>query len=205
MTPTNPPRTDPRQSWAVTRALIRSDFARLLPMMNGPTLAKKAFWFLLPSFQGLLLYRVSRYMYLAGWRNCANLLHLFSLYATRIDIPPRTALGGGCLLGHPPIVLCGRIGDRFTFNGLGGIGGGFGSEDIGGGAGLPMIGDDVTVAFKASVLGPVRVGNNTRVGPGALVTRDVPAGSLVLWDRPRVLRAEPAAAVGSGEEAGALP
>lgn len=63
--------------------------------------------------------------------------------------------------------------------GDGGIGGGFDSNDIGGGPGLPVVGDDVMMAFRSMVLGPVRIGNGTRIGPSAQVMRNVPANSVV--------------------------
>ena len=94
------------------------------------------------------------------------------------EIPPSTEIGSHCLLGHAPISLNGRIGARFTFYGNGGIGGGFGEEDIGGGPGLPVIGDDVVMAVRSMVLGPVHIGNGAKLGPSCTVMRDMPPGSV---------------------------
>lgn len=188
--PTAPPAQDTPLRWAQTRALIRSDFARLLPLMGErPTLPRKVFWFLLPTYQGLLLYRLYRHAYLRGWRNLANAMFLASQYITRVDIPPATSIGGGCLLGHCPVVLCGRVGENFTHMGDAGIGGGFDSRDIGGGPGLPVIGDNVVMAVKSIVLGPVRVGDGARLGPATTVMRDVPAGAVVAAPLSRISRA----------------
>lgn len=183
-----PPKDAPLR-WAETRALIRQDFQRLIPLMGDRvSLPKKIFWFLLPSYQGLFLYRLYRHAYLRGWRNLANLVFLLSQYVTGVDIPPSTSLGGGCLIGHCPIVLCGRIGSNFTLMGDGGVGGGFDNRDIGGGPGLPVIGDDVVMAIKSIVLGPVHVGNGARLGPGSTVMRDVPAGAMVAAPLSRITR-----------------
>lgn len=195
-----PPKDQPL-SWAQTRALMRRDFARVLPFMgDSASLPRRLFWFFLPTFQGLFLYRLSRHAYVNGWRNLAQLLFVFNQYATRIDIPPSTSIGGGCLLGHSPVILCGRIGENFTMMGMGGIGGGFDDKDIGGGPGLPVIGDNVVFAFRAIVLGAVRVGDGARLGPTSTVMRDVPPGGVVAAPASRITRGSDDTAAGGGAE-----
>ncbi len=186
---TPPDRAEAPLSWAQTRHNIRRDYDRVLGAMGeGVSLPKKLFWFLLPTFLGLFMYRLSRHAYVNGWRNLARLLSLVNSYLTRIEIQPTTSIGGGCLLGHSPVALCGRIGENFTFMGYGAVGGGFDSRDIGAGPGLPVVGDNVVIAIHAVVLGAIHIGDGVHVGPGTMVTFDVPAGGLVLWDRPRVIR-----------------
>ncbi|WP_213954185.1 hypothetical protein [Variovorax sp. dw_954] len=183
-----PPKDAPMR-WAETRACIRQDFARFVPLMgDNVTLPRKVFWFLLPSFQGVFLYRLYRHAYLRGWRTLANLMYLFNHYVTRVDIPPATSIGPGCMIGHCPVVLCGCIGSNFTLMGDGGTGGGFDSQDIGGGPGLPVVGDNVVMAIKSIVLGPIRVGDGARLGPGAAVMRDIPAGAVVAAPLSRITR-----------------
>lgn len=180
--------------WARTRALIASDFRRLLEALgNPPSRLKRVFWFLLPNFQALFLYRLYRWLYVCGWRNLAWLVYLVNFYLTRVEIPPTTVIGTGCLLGHPTgVILCGRIGERFTLYGDGGIGGGLGDGDVGGGDGLPWVGDDVVFAYRAMVLGPVRIGDGARLGPACTVTRDVPAGGVVVGPLSRITRGQAA-------------
>lgn len=173
--------------WAETRALIRKDFERFFPPTDErPALSKRVFWLLLPSYQCMLLYRLYRHAYLRGWRKLASFLFLVSLYLTRAEIPPSTSIGGGCLICHCPVILCGRIGENFTLMGDGGIGGGFESDDIGGGPGLPVVGNDVVMAIKSIVLGPVRIGDGARLGPSCTVMRDVPAGAVVAGPLSRI-------------------
>jgi serine O-acetyltransferase len=166
----------------------------LIELMGGePTLAKRVFWFLLPGYQALFWYRLSRWLYLKHWRSASRLLFLFSIYWTRIEIPPTTAIGAACFLGHAPMVLCGRIGERFTHYGDGGTGGGMQEGDIGGGPDLPVIGNDVVFAIRAMALGPIHIGDGARLGPTCTVTRDVPAGAVVAAAAARIL-ARPEAA-----------
>ena len=191
--PSAAPAVDPAYdpaTWRGTRALIRSDFARICTHMgHGGSWVHRLYYALLPGFQALFWYRLSRCCYLKGWTGPARFISLFAIYLTRSELPPTTAIGHSALIAHPTAVyVFGRIGARLTIQGEGGFGGGFGEEDIGGGPGYAVAGDDVTLAFGARVLGPVQIGHGVRVGPGALVTFDVPDHGLVMWDRPRVIQ-----------------
>jgi len=199
--PLPPPAQDLPLTWRETRALIRSDLDRLVRHLQQPdTFAHRAYDFLLPGMQALFWHRINRYLLLRGWRRLASVLHLMAIYLTRAEVPPTTSIGPSALIAHATgVYLFGRIGARLTVQGSGGCGGGFGETEIGGGPGYAVLGDDVTLAFGARVLGPVRIGDGVKVGPGALVTDDVPAGALVMWAKPRIIQggalaAAPAAA-----------
>ena len=186
--PDTPARTPPRfatdaesLTWRQTRQLIRSDFDRLAEWYGGGSFSTRLFWFMQPNYQALFLYRIYRYLYLKGWRRTARLVFLWSLYFTGAEISPQTSLGPSCLITHASgVVLFGKIGARFTIYGQGGMGGGFGEQDIGGGPGYPVIGDDVIFGMKALALGSIRIGDRVRIGPTAFVARSVPDDALVL-------------------------
>lgn len=183
-----PPAEDPPLPWATTRAHMRADFDRHVQAMGGPgSVLQHLFWFCLPTYQAMFWYRLSRHLFLRGWRNAAWVIYLFNVYWTRIEIVPATAIGPGCLIGHAPAILCGRIGARFTLHGDGGTGGGMEERDIGGGPDLPVVGDDVTFAIRSIALGPIHIGDGARLAPGAIVTRDVPPGGFVAAAPSRVL------------------
>ncbi|WP_213954184.1 hypothetical protein [Variovorax sp. dw_954] len=176
--------------WRETRRLIGTDLDRVAQHLQMPdSWAHRAYFFCLPGFQALLFHRVSRCLYVKGWTGMARMVSLFALYLTRAEIPPTTSIGPSALIAHATCVnVFGKLGARITINGCSAIGGGMAMDDIGGGPGYPVIGDDVVLAYGANVLGPVCIGNGAHIGPGALVTFDVPEGGLVLWDRPRVIR-----------------
>jgi serine O-acetyltransferase len=183
------PKDDPPPRWRETRALIRADVDRIMQHLRVRGVLQGLYARLQPSFVGLLAYRLSRHLYLNGWRGLARGVSLLSLWATRVEIPPTSAIGPGCLICHASgVIFYGRAGARLTLMGHGGTGGGRGEQDIGGGPGYPVLGDDVTIAQWAAVFGPVRVGHGVRIGPASAVTRDVPDGALVLGPRPRVLQ-----------------
>jgi serine O-acetyltransferase len=163
-----------------TCAYLHADFKRLVDWLGGGSLAHKMYWCLLPSFQAIFWYRISRWLYVQGWRNTARMVFLFKLYLTRVEIPPTTSIGPGLLIAHAAgVVVYGKLGARVTMYGGGGSGGGVTSGDIGGGPGYPVIGDDVTFGYEASVLGPVRIGDGVHLGPKTLTTSDVEPGGRV--------------------------
>jgi serine O-acetyltransferase len=54
--------------------------------------------------------------------------------------------------------------------------------------GVPTIDDEVWIGPGACVLGPVHVGRGARIGAGAIVITDVPAGAVVVAGPARVAR-----------------
>ena len=54
--------------------------------------------------------------------------------------------------------------------------------------GLPVIGDNVLIGVHAQILGDVKIGNNSVVGAGAIVTHDVPDNVVVVGNPARILR-----------------
>ena len=188
--PAAAPRTYDAARWRDTRALIATDLDRIARHMgHAQSAGHRLYYALLPGFQALLWHRISRCLLLNGWKAPARLISLMAIYLTRAELPPTSSIGPSALIAHATAVyVFGQVGARMTIQGDGGFGGGFGDDDIGGGPGYAVAGDDVVLAFGARVLGPVRIGHGVRVGPGALVTFDVPDHALVMWDRPRVIK-----------------
>jgi serine O-acetyltransferase len=178
--------------WRDTLALIRSDMDALVAHLEpGAGFSRRIYFALLPGYQALFWHRITRCLLLRGWRLPARLIALWAIYLTRAEIPPTTSLGPSALLTHATgVYLFGRIGARLVVRGDGGFGGGFGGEDIGGGPGYAVVGDDVQVGFGAKVLGPVHIGHRVKLGPGTLVTSDVPDDALVMWSKPRIMLAQ---------------
>jgi len=172
---------DTPMRFSEARAHFRADFTRWVNWQGGGSLAHKGYWFCLPSIQALLWYRLSRCLFLNGWRNSARLLSLISLYLTGIEIPPTSSVGPGCVITHAEgVIVCGRIGARCVISGSGGIGGGARQGDVGGGPGLAWVGDDVFFGQGAVVLGAVRIGHGVTLGANSLTLTDVPDGATVI-------------------------
>ena len=54
--------------------------------------------------------------------------------------------------------------------------------------GLPIIGDNVVIGTHAQIIGNVTIGNNSIVGAGAIVTRDVPDNVVVVGNPAKILK-----------------
>lgn len=182
--------TVPELSFRETRRLMRVDKARLLECCISRGLPVRSVG-LSPSRVCVFLYRLSRYLYVRGRGVTARFVWQLNMFLTGADISPICDLGEGLLVVHPvAVTLVGSAGDRLTVEGLGGMGGGLAMNDIGAGPGLPILGNDVTMARGAMVLGPVIVGNNVQIGAGCTVVREVPDNTEVMAHEIRVRRSK---------------
>ncbi len=78
-----------------------------------------------------------------------------------ITVSRLAVIGANCALSQQVTIGIGGEGDRY---------------------GAPAIGDDVYVAPGARLFGPIRVGNNVKIGANAVVHRDVPDNAVVALD-----------------------
>jgi len=107
---------------------------------------------------------------------------------TGIEIHPGAVIGRRCFIDHGAGVVIGEtavIGDDvMLYHGVT-LGGHGWWADEKGAKRHPTIGSNVTLGVGCSVLGPVVVGENSRIGPHALVVDDVAPGSVVVSTRGR--------------------
>ena len=98
---------------------------------------------------------------------------------TGVEIHPGAVLGAGLFIDHATGVVIGEtaeVGDDVTiFHGvtLGGTGADTGKRH-------PTVGDRVTIGAGAKVLGPIKIGDDSRIGANAVVVKEVPSGAVVV-------------------------
>jgi serine O-acetyltransferase len=127
----------------------------------------------------LWAYRVHHWMWIHGWQFLARLLSQVARVITGIEIHPGAEIGRRFFVDHGMGVVIGEttiIGDDVTlYQGV--TLGGTGKET---GKRHPTIANNVVVGSGARILGNITVGENSRVGAGSVVLRDVPDNSTVV-------------------------
>lgn len=144
--------------------------------------AARSVWEVLLCYSGLhaiWLHRVSHYLYKRGWILLPRMISNFGRFLTGIEIHPGATIGKGLFIDHGTGVVIGEtaeLGDNVTlYQGV--TLGGTGKEK---GKRHPTIGNNVVVATGAKVLGSFKVGDDSKIGAGSVVLREVPPNSTVV-------------------------
>jgi serine O-acetyltransferase len=159
---------------------LRRDLHRLRHKSAGrfPRYAVEAFLFD-NGFQAVFFYRLARWFKRRRIPGLGPLLARWGLFLTGADLSPRAEIGPGLRISHGVGLVIGgyvRIGAGATL--LHGVTiGSVSEEKI---EAMPVLGDRVFVGAGAALLGGITVGDDAFVGAGAVVTRNLPAGSRVL-------------------------
>ncbi|MGB8956820.1 MAG: serine O-acetyltransferase [Tumebacillaceae bacterium] len=131
-------------------------------------------------------YRVSHRLWRAKWRTLARCVSQFARWLTGIEIHPGATIGRRLFIDHGSGVVVGEtaeIGDDCTlFQGV--TLGGTGKEK---GKRHPTLGNNVMVASGAKILGSFKIGDNSKIGAGSVVLREVPPNATVVGIPGRVV------------------
>lgn len=169
------------------RELIASDLARFTQtyeLRGQPYSRRRIFWesvIFKAGFQAVLLYRVSHWLYQRGWIYPPWLLSRVSIAITGAEIEFNARIGPGMFVSHPVGIVVGRgtvIGANVTL--FQGVTFGVKSWHPDAITKFPRVGNKCYFFTGAAVLGDVTIGDNCIVGAHAVVTSDLPDGSLAL-------------------------
>ena len=142
---------------------------------------------LYPSFRVMLKYRRAHKLYLKGHYFLARWISQRAARKTGIEIHPGATIGKGLFIDHGSGVVIGEtaeIGDNCTlYQGvtLGGTG-----KDVG--KRHPTLGNNVMIGAGAKVLGPFRVGDNSKIAANAVVLSEVPPDSTAVGIPAKVVK-----------------
>ena len=135
--------------------------------------------FLYPSFHAILRHRIAHKLYMKKHYFLARWYSQRTARKTGIEIHPGAKIGKGLFIDHGHGVIIGEtaiIGDNVTlYQGV--TLGGTGKEQ---GKRHPTIGDNVMISAGAKVLGSFTVGENSKIGAGSVVLKEVPPNSTVV-------------------------
>lgn len=143
--------------------------------------------FLYPSFKAILRYRVAHWFFVRKRYFIARWISQRAVRKTGIEIHPGAKIGKGLFIDHGHGVVIGEtceIGDNVTlYQGvtLGGTGKEHGKRH-------PTIGDNVMISAGAKVLGSFKVGDDSKIGAGSVVLREVPPYSTVVGIPGRIVK-----------------
>lgn len=139
-----------------------------------------------PGLHALINHRVANSLYRRRLVLLPRIISHLSRFFTGIEIHPGAEIGPGFFIDHGMGVVIGEtteIGSNVTiFQGV--TLGGTGKEQ---GKRHPTIGDNVVIGTGAKVLGPVVIGENSRVGAGSVVLSSAPPNSTVVGIPARVV------------------
>jgi serine O-acetyltransferase len=136
-------------------------------------------FFCYPGIHALIFYRISHSFYRKKLFFIARLISQLGRLFTGIEIHPGATIGNRLFIDHGMGVVIGEtaeVGDDVTiYQGvtLGGTG-----KDIG--KRHPTIHNNVTIGSGAKILGPITVGENSKIGAGAVVVRCVPPNTTAV-------------------------
>ncbi len=142
---------------------------------------------LYPSFQVMLHYRLAHKLYQKKHYFLARWISQRGVRRTGIEIHPGAEIGRGLFIDHGNGVIIGEtavIGDNVTmYQGV--TLGGTGKET---GKRHPTVGNNVMISAGAKVLGSFKIGDNSKIGAGSVVLKEVPPNSTVVGVPGRVVK-----------------
>jgi serine O-acetyltransferase len=144
--------------------------------------ARKIGILLTPGLMCTALHRVSHALWRRGFHSLARCGARINFLLHKAAINPASSIGPGLYLPHTAgVIFSGRAGERLTL---------FAQTIVTGNAfslswqeidmDSPQLGDGVTIGATAIVLGPVQIGNEARIGPGAVIATSLAARSSVV-------------------------
>ena len=135
--------------------------------------------FCYPGFHAMRFHQVSHWLWKRDFRFLARFLSHVSRCLTGIEIHPGATIGEGFFIDHGMGVVIGEtaeIGRNVTmYHGvtLGGTSWNKGKRH-------PTIDDNVIIGAGAAILGNIRIGQDSKIGSGSVVNREVPPNSTVV-------------------------
>ncbi len=128
---------------------------------------------LYPGFHILIFHRLAHFLYGRRWIFLARLISQIGRFFTGIEIHPGAKIGRRLFIDHGMGIVIGEtatIGDDcliYHNSTLGGTGKDKEKRH-------PDLGNRVVVGAGAKVLGPIKIGNDVKIGANSTVLRDIP-------------------------------
>ena len=137
----------------------------------------------------IIYHRIAHFFYRHHLKFVARIVSQWSRFWTGIEIHPGARIGRRLVIDHGMGIVIGEtaeIGDDcLLYHGvtLGGTGKDSGKRH-------PTLGNNVMVSTGAKVLGPFKVGDNSRIAANAVVLQEVPANATAVGIPAQIVRVQ---------------
>ncbi len=149
-----------------------------------------------PGVKAVFFHQISNFFYKAGFDLIARIISQTIRFFTGIEIHPGAKIGKNLFIDHGMGVVIGEtseVGDNVTIYHnvtLGGSSPSIDSERQRHEKRHPTIGNDVVIGSGAQIIGPIKVGNNSRIAANAVVVKDVPENATMVGIPARAVKLE---------------
>ena len=139
-----------------------------------------------PGVKAVFFHKIAHFFHVAGFDLIARIISQTTRFFTGIEIHPGAKIGKNLFIDHGMGVVIGEtseIGNNVTIYHavtLGGISPSINSNEQRNEKRHPTIGDDVVIGSGAQIIGPVKIGNTSRIAANAVVVNDVPENSTMV-------------------------
>jgi len=139
-----------------------------------------------PGVKAMFFHQIAHFFCLAKFDLIARIISQFSRFLTGIEIHPKAKIGKNLFIDHGMGVVIGEtseIGNNVTIYHmvtLGGISPSIDSNEQRSIKRHPTLKDNVVIGSGAQILGPVIIGENSKIGANAVVTKNVPDNAIMI-------------------------
>ena len=135
--------------------------------------------FCYPGLHAFLFFKISNFFWKINLKLIARIFSNISRFLTGIEIHPAVKIGKNLFIDHGMGIVIGEttiIGSNVSI---------YQGVTLGGTKSVkkkrhPTIGDNVVIGSGAQIIGPVKVGNGSRIAANAVVVNDVPENATMV-------------------------
>jgi len=171
-----------------------SDFLKSIMARDPAAKSTLAIILTYPGVKAVFFHRIANFFHVAGFHLLARIISQLSRFFTGIEIHPGAKIGINLFIDHGMGVVIGEtsvIGNNVTIYHavtLGGISPSIESEKQRNEKRHPTIGNDVVIGSGAQIIGPIKIGDGSRIAANAVVLNNVPENSTMVGVPAKIIK-----------------